>query len=225
LDLKEKSSMSKALIAVFTPKSDQADDVSLELAFKAADANIDGLNLTALELPRSWTEAFSSLESALDGSWDAVLLVTGSDIGSLAIERLALNECDAREKDSEGRRPLNKRITNGGEPGFWTGLPYRELVLGMSSKGVPSYASHNPGGGIPNFVFYKLMEWVAQRKSVIMGGLIQLPYLESLRFMNKVDPESVLPLLAQTIFEMDERDDSLAFDMERLARFKESPTL
>ena len=217
--------MPKALIAAFSPEADTPGDVARDLAFNASDASIDGLTINALELPRSWNNAFPILEKELKKNWDALLLVAGSDLGSLAIERLALNECDGREKDNEGRRPPSKKITPGGEPGYWTGLPYRELVLGMSAKGVPSFASHNPGGGVPNLVFYKLMEFVVRSESPLLSGLIHLPFVDSLRFMSKVVPERILPLLLQSIFELNEREDRLAFDMNRLSRLKGSPTL
>ena len=216
--------MPKALIAAFSPEIDSPGDVARDLAFEAPNASIDGLMITALELPRSWNNAFPILENELKNHWDVLLLVAGSDLGSLAIERLALNECDGREKDGEGRRPLSKKITLGGDPGYWTGLPYRELVISMSAKGVPSFASHNPGGGVPNLVFYKLMEFVARSEFPSLSGLVHLPFIDSLRFMSKVVPERILPLLLQSIFELNERDDRLAFDMNRLAHLKESPT-
>jgi len=224
LVLNDQSQLSRVLIAGFSPDPEKPQDISCELALSAGELDVAGVSISVLELPRSWSEAFPMLRDALVDEWDALILVSGANSGSVAVERLALNENDGREKDSTGRRAETRFVSEGGEIGYWTGLPYRELVIEMSSKGVPCYASHNAGGGVPNFVFYKLMEFVSRRDSGLMCGLVQLPFAESLRFMEKVKPELILPILVKTLFELDEREDRLAIDLGRLARLRESPT-
>lgn len=190
----------------------------------ASEHSSEDRHVASLRLPLSWRNGFHALEPQLIQGWDAIVLVGYTEAASLAVERLALNETDARMKDAENRRPLEHAVVAGGEPGFWTGLPYRELTLRLTQRGVPAFSSHHAGAYVPNCVFYHLMRWIQHNQLPMVGGLLQLPVGEGAKPFDADVLAKIAPTVIEVLSEQGQRPDSLHFDLDRLRLFKGSPT-
>lgn len=218
----------KILFAAFSPLSDSVDS-SASLEFTSAAKSLsDGVNsVCSLELPSEWDKAFPVLAAALEDHWNAVILIgSREDIDSIAIERIALNECDPSVKDANGRRALSKCIVEAGDPGYWSGLPFRTLVNKISEAGVPCYASHSAGGGLPNYVFYKMMDWISASKSTLVGGLIQVPESDNRLALTAENAKHALHIALDVLsnIESETNEDRLTFDPKKVKMFKGSLT-
>lgn len=171
--------------------------------------------VSALQLPLMWDECFSQLRVQLNQGWDAVI-VMGSRAGEgLTIERIAMNENSVSCKDARGRRPRAKVIDKDGEPGYWSGLPYRELGIVLTESRIPTSPSHNPGGGLANHVFYQLMNWIALSRRELVGGLIHVPESGALSSPDLDTRRSFIRALESTLTRSAERADSLSVNLDR----------
>lgn len=167
-----------------------------------------------LKLPAVWDSCFAPLETALGQSWDAVVCVADRDYDSIAVERVAINDADVSIKDSLGRRPRNKVILNGGDPGFWTGLPYRDLVLNLVSGRFPAVSSHAAGTGLANYVFYRLMNSVSQRGLRFPAGLIHFP--KSGAVFSEEERKRFVSIVLNTLDPAGSKADCLGFDVDKM---------
>ncbi|MCH6255996.1 hypothetical protein MLD52_05515 [Puniceicoccaceae bacterium K14] len=217
----------KVLFAAFSPTESNPSSPSADFISTAQSLSSDELVVSSVELPYEWDNAYPALERVLQQSWDAIVIVgMRKDIDSLAIERIALNERSGSVKDAHGRRPLNKDIVENGDPGYWTGLPFRSLAGEIGKAGVPCFASHASGGGIGNLVFYRLMKWIADSKSTMVGGLLQVPETVDSPVVSRESSRKVLSILLDNLVKISTLGDPdrLAFDVEKVKLFKESPT-
>lgn len=217
----------KVLFVAFSSVNSEAPSASVEFISSVKSFSGSEYSVCSLELPYEWDRSFPVLEQALEDHWNAVVLVgSREDVDSLAIERIALNDCDISVKDAKGRRPLSKTISEDGDPGYWSGLPFRTLVGAISEAGVSCFASHSAGAGVANLVFYKMMQWIADNKASVIGGLIQVPEYQGRSTLGNESGKTVLAILLQTLSNTSSAGDRdrLAFDLDKVKLFKGSPT-
>ncbi|EDY85128.1 pyrrolidone-carboxylate peptidase superfamily [Verrucomicrobiia bacterium DG1235] len=167
-----------------------------------------------LQLPASWDDCFEPLESALEENWDAVVCLADKSCDSYAIERIAINEADVTWKDRLGRRPRRKLIKLSGDPGYWTGLPYRELALRLTTANFQASPSHSAGMGLANYVFYRMMHELATRGEDMQAGLIQIP--DSAASLSEERTRQFVSVLLDTLDPAARSQDSLSFDSSRV---------
>ena len=79
-------------------------------------------------------------------------------------ERVAINDDDALIPDNAGMKPVDVRIMRGGPAAYWSTLPMKAIVAGLTSRGIPSAVSPTAGTYVCNHVFYCLMRTLAQGK-------------------------------------------------------------
>lgn len=191
-----------------------ADSVACQWVASLAQVEAEGHMIQSIRLPSSWDGCFGPLQSLLASPWDAVVVFAEKGSGPIAIERIAINETDVSQKDSEGRRPRGKLIENAGEPGYWTTLPYRELASRLTAARFAASSSHSAGTSLANFVCYKLLHELAKRGSEIPAGLIQLP-----GSLASVSPDEAKQFLSALLGSLDASgNDSLRLDLDRLSQ-------
>ncbi|MDQ8203430.1 hypothetical protein [Pelagicoccus sp. SDUM812003] len=213
----------KILFTGFAPESETANPMSWKWIEHASQHVSHDHFAQALQVPFSWDDCFETLRPTLNQGWDAVVCLGSRPIESLAIERLALNETDAACKDCLGRRPRSKVIDPDGEAGYWTGLPYRELGLTLSADRLPSKPSHSAGGGLSNFLFYKLMNWIALSRRSLVGGLIHVPEQETAVPVSEEAQKTFVRSVFTALTRSAERSDSLMVDLDRMRSLRGSP--
>ena len=91
-------------------------------------------------------------------------------------ERVAINVDDALIPDNAGVRPVDVPILRGGPAAYWSTLPIKAIVAGLTARGIPSAVSTTAGTFVCNHVFYRLMHALVRRKG-IRGGFVHVPFL------------------------------------------------
>lgn len=176
----------------------------------------EGHAVQSIRLPSNWDGCFAPLQSRLGSPWDAVVVFAEKDAGSIAIERIAINETDVSQKDSEGRRPRGKAIETAGEAGYWTTLPYRELASRLTSARFAASSSHSAGTSLANFVCYKLLHELAKRGSRTPAGLIHLPKAQKVG--SRDEAKEFLSALLDSLGTSASGNDKLRIDLDRLSQ-------
>lgn len=187
---------------------------STEVISACTDVELDDHSVVSLFIPASWQSAFEPLRQMLTQNWDAFVLLTEKDCKGVAVERIAINELDPRERDEEGRRPTSKVIEAKGEPGYWTTLPYRDLCIRFNNANFHATASHSAGAGLANFVFYRTMQHLQDLGKNVPAGLIQIGDLESRLDSDRA--KSFLNVLLKGLEQWSDAGDDLAVELDRL---------
>ena len=91
-------------------------------------------------------------------------------------ERVAINVDDALIPDNAGVKPVDVPIMRGGPAAYWSTLPIKAIVAGLTARGIPSAVSPTAGTFVCNHVFYRLMRALVRRKGV-RGGFVHVPFL------------------------------------------------
>ena len=205
--------MIKVLLAGFENDPEQGRNMAWDFISKASEHSNDDRFVQAVQLPLSWDKSFHALLPTILQGWHVALIFGGTSNASIAVERLALNESDVSLKDAAGRRPESKTIIAGDEPGYWTGIPYREITINLTNAGIPSTASHHAGGFVENQVFYRMMHWIQRDHPSMMGGLIRIPQ----NFDLSVDEKSLaLSCILDTLSGCQDETEMLGFDVAKL---------
>lgn len=163
------------LLAGIEPSAPTPSSVAWDCLAAISEMEFEEHSVATLRLPAVWDDCFQPLQDALNQNWDAIVCLAGKNCDALAVERIAINESDVSIKDRCGRRPRSKVIVTDGDPGYWSGLPYRELSARLSEAKLEATSSHSAGTGLSNFIFYRMMHSLALRGRQIPAGLIHLP--------------------------------------------------
>lgn len=127
-------------------------------------------------LPVSWKHAPTILTEQIDKDVIAVLafgMAPNSNV--VRIEQIAINQCDINASDVDGRRPAYLQVRPSGPPFYVPMLPTEDLVSSLNSDGTPAQLSTYAGNFLCNFVFYTLMDKLAETGRVIPAGFVHLP--------------------------------------------------
>lgn len=127
-------------------------------------------------LPVSWENAPALLFKQLDDDVVAVLAF-GMSLNSrvISLEKIAVNECDISSNDVDGKRAISPQVRPGGPPSYLSTLPVEDLLRSLNAHGIPAQVSTNAGRFLCNYVFYTLMDRLAEKGRTIPAGFIHLP--------------------------------------------------
>lgn len=167
-----------------------------------------------LQLPSVWDTCFEPLGYVLAQPWDAIVFLAEKSCETIAVERVAINEADVAIKDSIGRRARGKVIDAVGDSGYWTGLPFRELAMNLTTARFPAVASHSAGTGLANYVYYRLMRQLSKVGRSIPAGLIQLPQGKSA--FSEEEGKRFVSVLLDTLDPNQIQQDRLGFDLQSM---------
>lgn len=200
------------LLAGLEPSVPTAKAVAWQYLTAIGEMSFDEHTVETVRLPAVWDDCYQPLLDRLRLDWDCVVCLAGKSGGSIAVERVAINETDASIKDRSGRRPRGKKIVADGDPGYWSGLPYRELSERLSDAKLEATRSHSAGAGLANYVFYRLMHTLSQGARGVQAGLLHLPE----RRFEKEDVERFFAVLVSTLGNRSRSSEALAVDLEKL---------
>lgn len=163
------------LLAGLDSTAPTQNPVSKQCLSLVGEMELEGHSVSTIALPAVWDDCFQPLHDLLAQDWDAVVCLAEKDCEAIAVERVALNEADVTIKDRSGRRPRGKQISQMGDPGYWSGLPYRELSMKFTEAKLEATSSHSAGIGLSNYVFYRMMHALSESGRRPLAGLIHLP--------------------------------------------------
>jgi pyroglutamyl-peptidase len=166
----------RLLVTAFEPFGGATVNSSLEVLRILERRPPDTAELATAELPVAWGRARVRLAEELERhDPDAVVALGQTNVGTVGVERIAVNLDDAKE-DNEGVTADAEPIVPDGPPAYWSTLPVREIVERLRAEGIPAVASRDAGGYLCNHLFYGLMHLLAGDGRAI-GGFVHLPQL------------------------------------------------
>lgn len=166
----------RILVTGFEPFGGQSLNPSWEVARALHGLQLQGAQVTAVQLPCVFAQALPALQQALAHRPDIVLAL-GQAEGrcDFSVERVAINVQDARIPDNAGDQPIDVPVIDGGPAAYFSTLPIKSLVAGLRSTGFPSSVSQTAGTFVCNQVFYALQHTLAGLG--VHSGFMHLPLL------------------------------------------------
>lgn len=96
---------------------------------------------------------------------------------SLSVERVAINQDDARIPDNEGNQPIDQPIQELGQPAYFSTLPIKAMVSRIQEAGYPALISNSAGTFVCNHIMYQSLYLVQNELPETKAGFIHIPYM------------------------------------------------
>ncbi len=179
------------LLSGFEPFGGALENPSQQVVQRLAGVWLDAapgaprVRIEGLVLPVAFGAAAELLEAAIARHRPRLVLALGLAPGrsEIAIERVALNLCDAPIADNTGAQPIDRPVLDGGAAALFATWPLRAALAALRDAGLPAGLSLSAGSYVCNELFYRLLH--ALRDAAVPAGFVHLP------------PASRLPLDAQ----------------------------
>lgn len=193
--------MATLLLTGFDVWGDHPYNSSWEI-IKDADLPLpEGWQCRVVQIPVSWERAEKILTQQITPDVNAIVSFGMSGSKLIQVERIAVNLTGPTLKDCDGLLPTCEHVNPDGHPAYWTGLPYRDLVAGLSAAGIDAAENQFAGTYLCNYVFYTIMHHVATRRPDITGGFIHIPAFEDRNGMERSRLQSALSVIARIVTE------------------------
>lgn len=168
----------KILITGFEPFGGESINPAWE-AVKSLPEKTDGNTIYKLEVPTSFKRAAVVVKNGISTYHpDAVLCIgQAGKRASIAVEKVAINYCDASIPDNDGFCPKDQTIFSDGPAAYFATLPVQLIVAELYKQGIPATVSYSAGTYVCNFLFYSLMHMIASEFPSVRGGFIHVPYI------------------------------------------------
>lgn len=166
------------LVTGFEAFGGETINPSAEIACALDGKIIEGRAVVGAVLPCVFGTSAEELQRWLRVVRPELVVCVGQAGGRSAItpERVAINVDDALIPDNAGVKPVDVPIMRGGPAAYWSTLPIKAIVAGLTAKGIPAAVSPTAGTFVCNHVFYRLMRALVGRKGV-RGGFVHVPFL------------------------------------------------
>jgi pyroglutamyl-peptidase len=171
----------KALVSGFDAFGGDTINPSYE-AVRCLPRRMGKLNVVTAVLPTSFARAAPKLRALIKREQPDIVLCVGlaADRDALSIERIAVNLCDARIADNDGKRPIDILVNARGPVAYFSTLPVNQIVKGLMRAGLRAAPSMSAGTFVCNHVFYSLMHEAARRRKgprILRAGFVHVPAL------------------------------------------------
>lgn len=167
----------KVLLTGFEPFAGSLLNPSKEIVHEISKIAIPGIAITTAILPVTFGESSAKLLKLITDVKPDVVISLGQAEGRTQItpERVAVNLDDARIADNNGVILIDQPIVSGGPTAYFTTLPIKEIVEGISANGIAAAPSLSAGTFVCNHIFYNLQH--ALFKTNIKSGFIHVPLM------------------------------------------------
>ena len=180
----------KILVTGFDPFGGEPTNPAIE-SVKRIDDNIEGAEIIKLEIPTVFHKAADVVEEKIKEVKPDVVLSIGQAGGryGIAVERVAINQDDARIEDNEGNQPIDVVIREDGAPAYFSTLPIKAMVEEIKKENLPAYVSNTAGTFVCNHIMYQDL-YLAEKYRNIKAGFIHVPFLTE-QVVDKKDTASM----------------------------------
>ena len=180
----------KILVTGFDPFGGEPTNPAIE-SVKRIDDNIEGAEIIKLEIPTVFHKAADVVEEKIKEVNPDVVLSIGQAGGryGITVERVAINEDDARIEDNEGNQPIDVAIREDGAPAYFSTLPIKAMVEEIKKENLPASVSNTAGTFVCNHIMYQDL-YLAEKYGNIKAGFIHVPYLTE-QVVDKKDTASM----------------------------------
>lgn len=167
----------KILVTGFDPFGGEKTNPAIE-AVKRIDENIEGAEIIKLEIPTVFNKSADVVEEKIKEVNPDVILSVGQAGGryDITVERVAINEDDARIADNEGNQPIDTKIREDGEAAYFASIPIKAIVEEIKAEGIPASVSNTAGTFVCNHIMYQDL-YLAEKYGNIKAGFIHVPFL------------------------------------------------
>ena len=180
----------KILVTGFDPFGGEPTNPAIE-SVKRIDDNIEGAEIIKLEIPTVFHKAADVVEEKIKEVKPDVVLSIGQAGGryGITVERVAINQDDARIEDNEGNQPIDVAIREDGAPAYFSTLPIKAMVEEIKKENLPASVSNTAGTFVCNHIMYQDL-YLAEKYGNIKAGFIHVPYLTE-QVVDKKDTASM----------------------------------
>ena len=180
----------KILVTGFDPFGGEPTNPAIE-SVKRIDDNIEGAEIIKLEIPTVFHKAADVVEEKIKEIKPDVILSIGQAGGryGITVERVAINEDDARIEDNEGNQPIDVKIREDGAPAYFASLPIKAMVEEIKKENIPASVSNSAGTFVCNHIMYQDL-YLAEKYGNIKAGFIHVPFLTE-QVVDKKDTASM----------------------------------
>ncbi|MBM0046908.1 pyroglutamyl-peptidase I [Anaerococcus sp. mt242] len=180
----------KILVTGFDPFGGEPTNPAIE-SVKRIDDNIEGAEIIKLEIPTVFHKAADVVEEKIKEVKPDVVLSIGQAGGryGITVERVAINEDDARIEDNEGNQPIDVKIREDGAPAYFSTLPIKAMVEEIKKEKLPASVSNTAGTFVCNHIMYQDL-YLAEKYGNIKAGFIHVPFLTE-QVVDKKDTASM----------------------------------
>lgn len=167
----------KILVTGFDPFGGEETNPAIE-SVKRINENIEGAEIIKLEIPTVFHKASDVVEAKIKEVKPDVILSVGQAGGryGITVERVAINEDDARIEDNEGNQPIDVKIREDGAPAYFASLPIKAMVEEIKKENIPASVSNSAGTFVCNHIMYQDL-YLAEKYGNIKAGFIHVPFL------------------------------------------------
>ena len=167
----------KILVTGFDPFGGEETNPAIE-SVKRIDENIEGAEIIKLEIPTVFHKAADVIEEKIKEVKPDVILSVGQAGGryGITVERVAINEDDARIEDNEGNQPIDVKIREDGASAYFASLPIKAMVEEIKKENIPASVSNTAGTFVCNHIMYQDL-YLAEKYGNIKAGFIHVPFL------------------------------------------------
>lgn len=96
---------------------------------------------------------------------------------NITVERVAINQDDARIPDNEGAQPIDRTIFAEGPAAYFATLPIKAMVQNMKAAGIPAAVSNTAGTFVCNHIMYGALHFAATQQPSLKAGFVHIPYV------------------------------------------------
>ncbi|MFO3664994.1 pyroglutamyl-peptidase I [Anaerococcus sp. ENR0831] len=180
----------KILVTGFDPFGGEPTNPAIE-SVKRIDDNIEGAEIIKLEIPTVFHKAADVVEEKIKEVKPDVVLSIGQAGGryGITVERVAINQDDARIEDNEGKQPIDVAIREDGAPAYFSTLPIKAMVEEIKKEKLPASVSNTAGTFVCNHIMYQDL-YLAEKYGDIKAGFIHVPFLTE-QVVDKKDTASM----------------------------------
>ncbi|HVQ76552.1 MAG TPA: pyroglutamyl-peptidase I [Candidatus Binatia bacterium] len=181
------------LITGFEPFAGDRLNPSREIARALGGRRVDGTAVRAMVLPVHHETARDLLAPALQAPGLTGVLQFGLAGGRarIAIEAMGVNTLDYMIPDARGDRRRDEPCASGGPAAYWSTLPLRAILDGLTATGIPAYVSYTAGTYLCNFTLYSTLHRLAGLGRDVPAGFIHVPYLPEMVATHGLDEPSM----------------------------------
>ncbi len=151
------------------------------------------------QLPVSWERAPRRLEEALTGDEKAIICFGMGKGEKILLERIAKNVVDASRMDCDGVVHNRSLISGSGPAAYRARLPIERIQHGLSAHGIPCEVSDNAGTYLCNYLFYRLLNRIAEKRQRITAGFVHVPPYPCDGGMEKKQSSRAIALLVDEV--------------------------
>lgn len=180
----------KILITGFDPFGGEKTNPAIE-SVKRIDENIEGAEIHKLEIPTVFHKAADKIEEKIEEIKPDIILSIGQAGGryDLTVERVAINQDDARIPDNEENQPIDVKIREDGKNAYFATVPIKAMVEEIKKENIPASVSNTAGTFVCNHVMYQDL-YLAEKYGNIKAGFIHVPFLPE-QVLDKKDTASM----------------------------------